>query len=367
MKNKKNIKVAIVGEGFFFFEGANRINKVFCEIFPDADIYGLFGDRKLMEKEFKGHKYKFSFLQKYPLLKQYYKYTYFLWPLAVESFDLHQYDLVISSSYSCGLGCIVPYPVKHISYIHTPMRYAWDLKDRYFNRKNFALWKLLVIPFFLNYLRNWDVCASQRPDILISNSEFVNKRMYKYWKRKADFIVYPSVDLYKGKIQEKRNKYFVTGMPLEPNKNGKILFEYTKESDIPLYVIGRYSKRIRRKYRKYKNIKFLGYVTDREKYKILSKAKGYITLGVEDFGIFPIEAMSCGTPVLYYKYGGVCESVVDGKTGIGIDKLDIRSFKKGLELFKNTEWNYKNIAKYSKKFSKERFKREIKRVVNSLL
>ena len=90
-------------------------------------------------------------------------------------------------------------------------------------------------------------------------------------------------------------------------------------------------------------------------------------LGVEDFGIFPIEAMSCGTPVLYYKYGGVCESVIDGKTGIGIDKLDIESFKKSLELFKNTEWNYKSIAKYSKKFSKERFKREIKRIVNSLL
>ena len=366
MKSRRDIKVAIVGEGFFFFEGTNRVNKVFCEMFPDADIYGMFGDRKLMEKEFKGHKYRFSFLQRYPLLKKYYKYTYFLWPLAVESFDLHRYDLVISSSYSCALGCVVPYPIKHISYIHTPMRYAWDLKDMYFNKRNFSLWKRQVIPLFLNYLRSWDVCASQRPDILVSNSEFVGRRMYKYWKRKADFIVYPPVDLYKGKIQGKRNKYFVAGISMEPNKNGKLLFEYAKKLNIPLYVIGRCPWKVKMRYRKCNNIKFLGYVTDKEKYRILSKAAGYITLGIEDFGIFPVEAMSCGTPVLYYKYGGVRESVVDGKTGISIEKLDIENFKKSLELFKNTKWNYKGIAKYSKKFSKERFKREIRKIVNKL-
>lgn len=367
MKNKKDIKVAIVGEGFYFFEGTNRVNKILCEIFPNADIYGFFGSRKLMEEHFKGHRYEFSFLKRYPFLKKYYQYTYFLWPLAVESFNLSGYDLVISSSYSCALGCIAPYPVKHISYIHTPMRYAWDLKDIYFNKKNFSLWKRLVIPFFLNYLRNWDVCAAQRPDVLISNSKFVSSRMKKYWKREADFVIYPPVELYKGKINEKRSKYFVAGTSLEPNKNGDILFKYTRDLNIPLKVIGRYSRKMKKKYGKYENIEFLGRISDKEKYKVLSKAKGYITLGIEDFGIFPVEAMSCGTPVLFYKYGGVCESVIDGKTGIGIDKLDIKEFKKGLDMFENMKWNYKGIAKYSKRFGKERFKKNIKGVVNSLL
>lgn len=363
MKNSKDLKVAIVGEGFFFYEGANRVNKVFCEMFPNADIYGLFGKKKMMEEYFKGHKYKFSPLQHLPFISHIYKYSYFRWPIAIERFNLSEYDLVISSSYSCALGCIVPYPVKHISYVHTPMRYAWDQKDRYFNKRNFTLWKRLVIPFFLNYLRTWDVCAAQRPDFLISNSNFVSKRMMKYWKRGSDMIINPPVDLYKGKILEKRGKYFVTGSHLEPNKNGDILLNFVNELNLPIKIIGRCSRKIRRKYRKFSNIEFLGRISDGEKYKILSKARGYVTLGIEDFGIFPIEAMSCGTPVLFYKNGGVCESVIDGKTGIGIEKLSLDSFKKGIEKFNMKKWNYTSIAKYSKKFEKERFKRKLKKVV----
>jgi len=320
-----------------------------------------------MEEYFKDHDYKFSFLQKYPFISKFYKYTYFLWPLAIESFNLSNYDLVISSSYSCALGCIVPFPTKHISYIHTPMRYAWDQKDVYFNRKNFTLWKRLVIPIFLNYLRTWDVCASQRSDLLISNSKFVSKRIKKYWGRRADNVIYPSVELYEGKIQEKRKEYFVTGAHLEPNKNGDILLNFAKELNIHLKVIGRCSRKVNRKYKRNLNIKFLGRISDKEKYEVLSKAKGYITLGVEDFGIFPVEAMSCGTPVLFYKKGGVCESVVERRTGVGIEELNVKSFEEGVKKMEKMKWNYKYIARHSKRFGKERFKREVKRVVNDLL
>lgn len=364
MKSNKDLKVAIVGEGFLFYEGANRVNEVFCEMFPNADIYGLFGKKKIMEEHFKGHKYKFSPLQNLPFLSFVYKYSYFRWPIAIERFNLSEYDLVISSSYCCALGCIVPYPAKHISYVHTPMRYAWDMKDRYFNRRNFSLWKLFVIPFFLNYLRTWDVCAAQRPDVLIANSDFVGKRMKKYWKREPDFVVHPPVDLYSGKIKKNREEYFVTGSNTEPNKNGDILLKHARDSGIQLRVIGRVSRKIKRKYSKCTNISFEGRVSDGEKYRLLADAKGYITLGVEDFGIFPIEAMSCGTPVLFYKNGGVCESVVDGKTGIGIESLSTEEFKKGIEVFDKKEWDYEDICKYSKRFSKERFKKEIGEIIN---
>lgn len=367
MKSKKNFKVAIVGEGFFYFEGTNRVNREFCNIFPNADIYGLYGEKRILEKYFKGHRYRFSFLQKLPFVKKYYKYTYFLWPLAIESFDLSEYDLVISSSYSVAMGCIVPYPSKHISYIHTPMRYAWDLKDRYFNRENFSWWKRLVIPFFLVYLHIWDVCASQRPDILIANSEFVSRRMYKYWKRRSDFVIHPPVDLYKGKIKGKRKNYFVTGMNSEPNKNGKILLEYARELNINLKIVGRYSWREKFKYRKYKSIEFLGFVSEKEKFKILSNAKGYITLGIEDFGIFPVEAMSCGTPVLYYKKGGVQESVKEGKTGFGIEELKKEKFRSVLQRFENMKWNYKYISKYAKRFDRGNFKKQMENVIDGLL
>ena len=243
------------------------------------------------------------------------------------------------------------------------MRYAWDMKDVYFNEKNFAFWKRLVIPFFLNYLRNWDVCASKRPDIFISNSEFVSKRMSKYWKRPADFVIHPPVELYKGDIKEKRSRYFVTGGLFEFNKNGEKLLDFVQEVGIKLKVIGRYPKKYARRY---PGVDFLGRISDKDKYRVLSKAQGYITFGVEDFGIFPIEAMSCGTPVLYYKKGGVCESVLDGKTGLGLDILELEEFKDVVERFKKKKWNYKNIAKYAERFGKERFKREIKKVVKDL-
>ena len=180
-------------------------------------------------------------------------------------------------------------------------------------------------------------------------------------------VINPPVELYKGEIFEKRGKYFVTGSHLEPNKNGDILLNFVNDLEIPIKIIGRCSRKLRRKYRKFSNIEFLGGISDREKYKVISKAKGYVTLGVEDFGIFPVEAMSCGTPVLFFKNGGVCESVIDGKTGIGIEELSLDSFKKGLKKFNSTKWDYKNIAKYSKRFEKEEFKKEFKKVVDSLM
>lgn len=353
------VKVALVTESLWKMGGANRVLEAFCEMYPNADIYALFGDEKNLSETIQKHNIKYSFLNKIPFVKKIYRYTYFLWPIAIESFDLSSYDLVISSSSSVAHGCITGVNTKHICYLHSQMRYAWDMKDVYFNRKNFGFLKRLVIPIFLNYLRTWDVIASQRSDVLISNSEFVKNRCLKYWDREVDFVLNPPVELYTGEIKEKRKEYFVAGAPFEPNKGGEFLLECAKELDFNLKLIGGGSllKKFKRKYSGCPNIEFVGWVDEKEKWKVLSNSKGFIMPGVEDFGIFPVEAMSCGTPVLAFKKGGVLESVKDGVTGVFFDEQTIRSFEKGLDIFEGMGWKRGGIVENSKRFSKEKFQK----------
>lgn len=361
----EKLRVAVVSDHVFSFNGAARVTKEIGGIFNNPDYFFLFGDRELAERELNSKNIYFSGLQRIPFLKSIYRYTYFLWPTFIESFDLSKYDLVISSSFSVAHGVVTGIDSRHISYIHTPMRYAWDLKSEYFNRKNFSFLKRLVIPIFLNYLRMWDVCASNRADMLVANSEFVSRRIRKYWGRSANMVIHPPVDLYAGKIKSKREEYFVIGNPFEPNKMGGFVFECAKELGFRLKVIGDGSafKKMRRKYSKCSNIEFLGRVSEEEKYRVLSNAKGFVASGIEDFGIFPVEAMSCGTPVLAYRGGGYLESVAENLSGMFFDDHSLESFKSAYEEFCKREWNYVAISKRVALFNTDRFRREFKEYI----
>lgn len=364
-KDLKNLKVAIVSDHIFEFNGAARVTAKIGEMFTNPSYYFLFGDMKLAGKELKTADITFSVLQKVPFLRKIYRYTYFLWPVAIESFNFSKYDLVISSSFSVSHGVVTNIGTKHISYIHSPMRYAWDLSRIYFNKRSFSFLKRLVIPFFVNILRIWDVNASKRSDLMISNSKFVSKRMFKYWKRKADVVIYPPVKLFNGDINQEREEYFVIGNPFEPNKMGEFVFDCAKELGFKLKVIGNggNSKKMKSKYSRVQNIEFLGRISEEEKFKILSNAKGLIASGIEDFGIFPVEAMSCGTPVLAYKGGGYIESVKENISGIFFEENSLESFKKGLDIFEKTKWNHVSIHESIKGFGEEVFEKEFREYV----
>ena len=357
------MKIAIIGEGLWCMGGANRVLKSLGEIYPEADIFVLFGDKKLPSQEFTNHKVHYSFLNKIPFIKKLYRYTYFLWPLAVESFDLSEYDLVISSSYSVAHGAITSLNTKHVAYVHTPMRYAWDLKDVYFSKKNFGILRRWIIHPLLTYLRAWDVAASARADMILANSSFVKKRIEKYWDREVDAVVNPPVDLYRGKIIKQREEYFVVGAPFEPNKYGEFLFDIAVDLDFDLKVIGTggsYPK-LKKKYSRYSQIEFLGRISDDEKYDVLSKAKGYIMPGIEEFGIFPVEALSCGTPVLASNVGGALDYLEEGVNGLFFKFGSKEDFEKKFEIFDKKKWDYIRVSKTSKKFEERIFKETFER------
>lgn len=356
MKKNNQPRVALVTESLWSMGGANRVLESFSKMYPNSDIYALFGDTTSLSSELQKHKIIFSALNKRLFIKQLYRYTYHLWPLHIEKFDLSSYDLVISSSASVAFGVITPMTCKHIAYIHSPMRYLWDLKD--VGLKDFGFLKRTITSFLLVFIRLWETSASSRPDVLIANSQFVSKRIQKYWGRKPEDVLTPPIHYFDGVIEgkdkragENGDKYIVAGAPFEFNKKGEFLLECIKDSNVILKLIGSGSKepKLRRKYSKYKNIQFLGKISDEEKWNVLSKASAFVMPGIEDYGIFPVEAMSAGTPVLAYKAGGILENLAEGINGYFFTEWKKEDFNIGLKKVLKEKWDHKKISESVRK------------------
>jgi len=363
-KEISNLKVAIVSDHCFSFAGASFVTKELGSLFINPDYYFLIGNKNDAKEYFNSNRVFFFSLNKLPFLKRYYRYTYFLWPVFIETFDFSKYDLVLSSSFSVSHGVITNIYTKHIAYVHTPMRYAWDLTREYFPSNTFFL-KKWIVNFFLNFLRMWDISASNRADYVITNSNFVRDRVYKYWRKKVDAVIYPPVNLYNGNIYTKREKYFVTGAPFEPNKGGEFLLKCAVRLNFNLKILGTGESfsRLKNMYSKNRNIHFLGKVSEQEKYHILSKASGYICSGIEDFGIFPVEAISCGTPVISIKKGGYLDTVKEDVNGIFFNEQKFEDFEQAYDIFNKRVWNYTEVSFSVKDFSNDRFKKQIREFI----
>ena len=347
MMRNNPVKVALVTESLWKMAGSNRVLDVLAQIYPQADIFALFGQKEKLSGNLKERKIGFTFLNRIPFIKKIYRYTFFLWPIAIENIDLSSYDLIISVSSSVAHGVITPLGSMHMVYLNTPMRYAWDLTFLYKNVVGFGFFKRVIKDFFLTVNRAWDVVAARRPDVLIANSKFVSRRAKKYWGREVDAVTYPPSERFSGEIVKERENYFVAGAPFEPNKKGDFLLECAKKLGFNLKIMGDGSmkRKLKRKYGKYANIEFLDWVTEEEKWKTLSNAKGFLVGGIEDYGIFSCEAISCGTPVLAYKGGGSVEIIKEGKSGLFFSKWEVREFDKVMKKFNKTKWNYDEIAR----------------------
>jgi len=367
MMKKNNVKVALVTDSLFKMAGGAKVIEALAELFPQADIFTLFtSSKKEREKNLSeiilSHKIYTSGLNKTPFLKKIYRFTLPLWPFHIEKFDFSNYDIVISSSWAVSQGVITPLDSLHIAYVNTPMRYIWDMYDLYFKKKFPQIFYREVA----HYLRIWDVSASSRADVLIANSNFAAERIWKYWRRKVDNVIFPPVNLYDGDICTEKKEYFVAGAPFEPNKGGEFLLECAKWIGFDLKIIGSGGsmKKFKRKYKDCKNIKFLSWVSEEKKYETFSKARGYILMGVEEYGIFPVEAVSCGTPVLAYAQGGVLDTVREGENGVLLKKRTLEDFKIAYERFLATDWDYREVSKSLRNVnSKEDFKKKFKELL----
>jgi len=355
------MRVALVHDYLNQYGGAEKVLEAFCEIFPNAPIYTLIYSKKKMKGFFKNKEIKTSFLQKIPFAKSKHRIFPLLMPVAIEQFDLSDYDLVLSDSASFAKGVITKPSTLHICYCHTPPRYAWDDSHKYI--KEFRMSKLIkkLVPFFMNYIRIWDKEAALRVDRFICNSNFVADRIRKYY-RKNPKVIYPPVETDRFFISDKTEKkdYFLMVGRLMSYKRFDIAIQAFNKLGLSLRVIGDGPEKSNLEKKANRNIEFLGEVSNKELPKYYRECKALIFPQEEDFGITALEAMACGKPVIAYRGGGALESVKEKETGIFFDKQTPSSLISAIDKFDYKRFNAPQIRKHALKFNKKRFKKQIK-------
>lgn len=360
----EKLKVAVVHDWLVNYGGAERVVETILELFPQADIYTLVYDEKKMGKSFPKEKVKTTFIQKIPKATKLYTKLLPLMPLAFEELDLTEYDLVISSSSCCAKGVITSPNTLHISYVHSPMRYIWDLYYDYKKKSNFLVKVFMII--FSKSLRIWDVTSSRRIDVVIANSNYIKKRIKKCWGIDSK-VIYPPVEIEKYYLNRKEAEdFYVVFSRFVAYKRIDLAIEACKELNKKLVVIGDGEERenLKRLADNNENIIFTGRISDEEVRDNLQRCKAMLFCAEEDFGIIPVEAQACGRPVIAYGKGGALETVVDGVTGIFFQKQEKESVKEAILEFEKKDFKIEDILENSRKFSKEVFKSKLVEVIN---
>jgi len=360
-KKFQNLKVAVVHDWLVGLGGAERVVDSILKLFPQADLYtSVYDDSNL--KIFKGRKVNTTFLQDWPLAKKKHQLFAAIRPLAFEGLDLSGYDLVISSSSAEAKGVITSTETKHISYIHTPVRYYWSAYEEYLQNPGFGLlnpFVRLVMPSMVSKLKSWDYAAAQRPDELIANSEVVAGRISKYYNRKSK-IINPPVDYERfSKIKRNEKDYYLVVSRFVPYKRIDLAIKACNELGKKLVIAGKGPELSSYKKLADENTEFVIKPTDSQIDRLYSGAKAFIFSAEEDFGITPVEAMASGVPVICFGKAGASETVVDGKTGVYHDKQTVESLSQAITKFELTQFSQEEVKNRAKHFSEERFLNEL--------
>jgi glycosyltransferase involved in cell wall biosynthesis len=368
------MKVALIHDWLTGMRGGEKVLEVFCELFPDADIFTLLHIKGSVSKLIENRNIKTSFIQKLPFVEKKYRHFLPLFPSAIEQFDLGGYDLILSSSHCVAKGIIPSPDAISISYVHTPMRYIWDMYYDYFGRGRAGVLTRFAMLFVADYLRKWDVNSTNRCDYLIANSKHVAGRIKRYYNRDAD-VIYPPVETKRFNISNALADYFLIVSAFAPYKRIDIAIEAFNKLSLPLKIVGTGQDEKRLKGLAGKNIEFLGWRNEDELVELYSKCKALIFPGEEDFGIVPVEAMASGRPVIAYGKGGALETVMPLNQGIGVREQGLEEKPTGIFFYELTPealieavrflekkyelFNPELIRKYSLKFDKEIFKKKI--------
>lgn len=308
------MKIAIVHDWLVTYAGAERVLEQILHCFPEADLFSVvdFLDddaRQLLQNK----KATTTYIQKFPWAKKYYRNYLPFMPLAIEQLDLSKYDLVISSSHAVAKGVITGPDQLHISYVHSPMRYAWDLQHQYLTEAGLTKGiKSFLVRKLLHKMRIWDLRTANGVDHFIANSNFIAKRIWKVYRRDAD-VIYPPVDTeYFAVAPEnvKKDDFYLTVSRLVPYKKIDLIVQaFNKLTQKKLIVIGDGPQMGKIQQVKPDNVTLLGYQSASVIREYMQKAKAFIFAAEEDFGIVPVEAQACGTPVIAYDKGGSLETI----------------------------------------------------------
>ncbi|MEM7705888.1 MAG: glycosyltransferase family 4 protein [Pseudomonadota bacterium] len=375
------MKIAVVHDWCVVYGGAERVLEQILDTYPEADLFSLIDKVPEDQRGFlRGKTPKTSFLQQIPGVRRMYRKLLPLMPLAIEQFDLSDYDLVISSSYCVAKGVLTGPNQLHVSYCHSPMRYAWDHYHEYLNELNLKRGPLSwFVRWQLHRIRNWDVRSANTVDRFIANSRFVQARIEKFYRRDSD-LVFPPVDTDLFQPADERSGFYVAAGRFVPFKRLDLAVRAFKDlPDKQLIMIGGGPEMEKLKSLAGPNVTFLGFQPPAVMRDYLSRAKGFIFPSEEDFGIVPVEAQSCGTPVIAFGSGGALETVVplspgaDGRghapTGVFFNEQTPASLREAIKQFEThaLQFDPYSIAAHASSFSPRAFRENLKRIVDEAL
>lgn len=365
------MQVALIHDHLAQDGGAEKVLKVLAEMFPEAPIFTLLSDKNNVDKYFKNRHIETSIIQKLPGGVSHYQWYLLFMPMAVEFFDLREYNLVISDTSSFAKGVITAPDCLHICYCHTPTRYLWSDTHQYINELKYNKWLKKIISLVLNSIRLWDRAAADRVDLFIANSRTVQKRITKYYRRES-VVIYPPVETERFKIadlreQKPQERYFLAGCRLAPYKRIDLVISTFKKlgADYKLKIFGDGVdlERLRGLAQAAPNIEFLGRITEEEKARLFSEAQAFINPQEEDFGITVVESMASGRPVIAYRKGGATETIIEGKTGRFFDEQTDESLLEVIKNFSADDFDPTEIRAHASKFSVEHFQKNINQFI----
>ena len=353
------MKVALVHDYLNQMGGAERVVMAFHQIFPDAPIYTSIYDPQRVDPAFQEMDIRTSFMQKFPLVTRHHQPYLPFYPFAMESLDLRDFELVLSSSSAFGKGVITRPGTMHICYCHTPMRWCWNYRE-YVEREQLGGMARRVLPFLITGLRMWDQVSAMRVDHFIANSPVVAERIQKYYRRDA-VVIPPPVEVSRFSFDPdiEVEDYFLIISRLIPYKRIDLAIEACNRLRLPLVIIGDGRDLERLKRLAGPTIRFLGRLSDQEVLHYYARCRALLFPGEEDFGITPLEAQACGRPVIAYGSGGALASVVEGITGVFFYEQTVDSLATALASFDERRYEPQTIRSHALEFDMPRFHRRI--------
>jgi len=367
-----SMKVAIVHDWFVVKGGAEKVVKQMLECFPSAEVFSLFDflspeDRKEIMKD---KKVKVSFMQKLPFAKKNYRYFFPVFSKAIESISLKGFDLILSSSHAVAKGIITEKDQIHVCYCHTPVRYAWDMKEDYMKMvppgvRNIVSWRL-------NKLQKWDKENAHNVTQYIANSKNISNRIKNNYDKNSS-VVYPPIDtdyFVPADKNEAYNNAFLVVSRLVPYKRVDLIIEaFNRHPELKLNVIGDGPEFNNLKSIANPNIKLLGYQSDQTVREYYQRSRALLLAAIEDFGITSAEAQACGTPIIALNKGGYSETVIDKVSGVFFEDQTVEEIDTGIQRFLEIEDSFDavKIRNHAEKFKIDRFKKEFLSIVNNTI
>lgn len=367
------MKIAIVHDWLVTYAGAERVLSALLKIWPQADLFSVIDFLSDADRaKLGGKRAQTTFIQRLPKARTRYQKYLPLMPLAIEQMDLSAYDLVISSSHAVAKGVLTGPNTLHISYVHSPIRYAWDLQHQYLNESGmrFGL-KGKLARMILHYIRMWDQRTAAAVDQFVANSHFIARRIEKAYRRPST-VIYPPVDTKGFNLQVEKQDYYLTASRMVPYKKMPMIVEaFTAMPDKKLIVIGEGPEFDKAKALAGPNVTLLGYQSFEVLRSHMQNARAFVFAAEEDFGISPVEAQACGTPVIAFGRGGTLETVRglddSAPTGVFYHEQSIEALMAAVQLFESEQHRISPHAcrENAEQFSEKNFERQMRLFVEA--